>query len=283
MKIATAQYELKKHHSMEDYKNHVEAWVKEASDNQAKLLLFPEYGSLELVSLMSLEIQKNLDLQIQEMQSKRDDFISLYKNLAQKFNLVIIAPTFPWLLEDGQVVNRAFIFKNDGGIDYQDKQIMTRFEDEDWKVSSPSEKKLAIFEVDDIKCALNICFDVEFPDFAREVARLGVKVLLAPSCTETTAGMNRVHIGARARALENQFFVVVSQTVGQVDFSEAIDFNTGLAAIYTPCDRGFSDDGVLTLGHLNRSHWVYADLDLESIDRVRKHGAVLNFQKMLSL
>ena len=142
---------------------------------------------------------------------------------------------------------------------------------------------MTIFLVDEIKCAISVCFDVEFPDFAREFAKKEVLILLAPSCTGSIAGMNRVHIGAKARALENQFYVVVSQTVGSVDYSEAIDVNNGAAAVYTPCDNGFPDDGVLIKGPIDQSQWLFADLDISKIAHVRSNGAVLNFQKMLKL
>lgn len=283
MKIATAQYELTHHKNFQAYNDHVRSWVSQASLNKARLLLFPEYGSIELVSLMPIEIQKNLALQLIEMQSKRDTFVALYQSLAKEFNITIVAPSFPWQLATQKIVNRAFIFFPDGSSDYQDKQVMTRFEDEAWHISVPDEKKMTIFTVDNIKCALSICLDIEFPDFAREFAKSGVKILLAPSCTETMHGMNRVHIGARARALENQFYVIVSQTIGKVDYSEAIDLNTGKAAVYTPCDHGFTEDGVMIEGILNQSQWLYSHLDIEAIDRVRKNGVVLNFQKMLLL
>lgn len=39
---------------------------------------------------------------------------------------------------------------------------MTRFEDEEWKVSSPDQRKLNVFDVDGVKVGISICFDVEF-------------------------------------------------------------------------------------------------------------------------
>jgi len=283
MKVASAQYGFVKHESLEAWKTHTENWVKEASENQARLLLFPEYGSIELVSILPREIQKDLSKQLLALQNYREEFVIHYQSLALLYEVTIIAPSFPWQINEKTIVNRAFIFSKDGDIDFQDKQVMTRFEEELWHVSSPTKNHLTIFDVDQVKCGISICFDVEFPDFARLLAKKGVKVLLAPSCTETLAGMNRVHIGARARALENQFYVIVAQTVGLVDYSEAIDFNTGMAAVYSPCDKHFPEDGILCTGPLNESQWLYTELNLESIELVRTQGAVLNFQKMLSL
>lgn len=280
LKIATAQYSLDPHNTLEEFKSDVEVWVKEASDNGARLLVFPEYGSIELVSLLPKDVQKDLAQQLKDIQKFRDDFIHLYVELAGKYDVYIIAPSFPWLETPDYFVNRAFMINPNGLYSYQDKQMMTRFEDEDWKVSTPKEKVLNSFDVDGVKVGVSICFDVEFPDFARELALEGVEVLVAPSCTESMAGMNRIHVGARARALENQFYVVVSQTVGTVDYSEAIDINTGMAAIYSTCDLGFPDDGIIVQGTINTPQWVYGEIDTKLVKNVRKNGNVFNFQKI---
>lgn len=283
LKIATAQYSLDPHDSLEEFKSDVEKWVQEASENGARLLVFPEYGSIELVSLLSEEVQKDLAQQLKDIQNFRDDFIQLYVELAKKYDVYIVAPSFPWLETPDYFVNRAFMIQPNGLYSYQDKQMMTRFEDEYWKVSTPKEKVLNTFDVDGVKVGISICFDVEFPDFARELALEGVQVLIAPSCTEGFAGMNRIHVGARARALENQFYVVVSQTVGEVHYSEAIDRNTGMAAIYSTCDLGFPDDGIIVQGVVNTACWVYGEIDIKLVEDVRNNGHVFNFQKIKNL
>ncbi len=280
--IAVSQYSLKKHDSFDAFKRNAEIWVQEAAVRGARLLVFPEYGSIELVSLLSTEVQKDLALQLLEIQKFKDDFLKCYIDLAHKFNVYILTPSFPCKL-DATYINRAYLVKPDKSHAFQDKQMMTRFEDEEWKVSSPREKKLQVFDVDGVKVGVSICFDVEFPDFARELALAGVELLLAPSCTETQAGMNRVHVGARARALENQFYVAVSQTVGDVDYSLAIDKNTGMAAVYSTCDRGFPEDGIISIGEVNSAKWVYADIDPDHVARVREQGSVLNFKKIQSI
>lgn len=283
LKIASAQYSLDPHQSLNDFKINAEKWVSEASVQGARLLVFPEYGSIELVSLLAEDIQKDLALQLREIQNFRDDFIQLYVELAKKYDVYIVAPSFPWLETPDYFVNRAFMIQPNGLYSYQDKQMMTRFEDEHWMVSTPKEKVLNIFDVDGVKVGISICFDVEFPDFARELALLGVEVLIAPSCTEGFAGMNRIHVGSRARALENQFYVVVSQTIGLVDYSEAIDKNTGMAAIYSTCDLGFPDDGIIVQGIVNAPGWVYGEINTQLVHNVRNNGHVFNFQKIKNI
>lgn len=280
MKLALAQYPITQHTSIEAWRLHVRDWVLKAVFEKANVLVFPEYGSLELVSFFSSEIQKSLSLQIIEMQKYLKSFTEHYQNLAKEFNVAILAPSIP--VQDPRFqkpVNRAFFFFPDGRIEHQDKTYMTRFENESWGIG-PGEKNQKTFEAFGCRFGVNICFDVEFPFSAMELAKNGVQVLLAPSCTETLNGMNRVHIGARARALENQFYVAVSQTVGTASWSEAVDINTGQAALYSTCDIGFPDDGTLISGKINEPVWIYFEPDLSLIEKVRTEGQVFNFKNM---
>lgn len=91
-------------------------------------------------------------------------------------------------------------------------------------------------------------------------------------------GLHRVHVGARARALENQCYVVVSQTIGDAPWSLCVDKNQGIAAVFGPPDLGFPEDGIVAQGELNKPSWVYADIDLKKIEEVRTKGAVFNYK-----
>ena len=282
LKIASAQYSMPAYKTIDDWILGVERWVAEAVNNQAKLLVFPEYGSIELISLMNKETQKNLMNQLREIQNYHEIFFQTYLSLAKKYQVIIIAPSFPYQLKEGSFVNRSYVFSSDGRSSHQEKQMMTRFENEEWQISS-GKTEMVMFEVEKIKFGISICYDIEFPDFSRNLALAGAQLNLAPSCTESLAGMNRVHVGARARALENQLYVVVSQTVGDVNYSEAVDKNTGKAAVYSTCDLGFPDDGIIASGIINESTWLYATLDFDKLHTVRNQGRVFNFRDLQKL
>jgi predicted amidohydrolase len=91
-------------------------------------------------------------------------------------------------------------------------------------------------------------------------------------------GYMRVHLSARARALENQCFVAMAPTVGTAPSLASVDENVGAAAVFGPVDRGFSENGVVVQGVLNQPGWVYADLDPARLDAVRADGAVRNWR-----
>jgi predicted amidohydrolase len=117
------------------------------------------------------------------------------------------------LLEDGSYVNRARLFAPEGQIGVQDKIIMTRFEREPWGVSSGS-STLRLFDTRLGRIGINICYDCEFPLLARAQVEAGMELLLVSLCTEKEHGYWRVRIGAQARALENQMYVIHSPKVG---------------------------------------------------------------------
>jgi predicted amidohydrolase len=110
----------------------------------------------------------------------------------------------------------------------------------------------------------------------RRQIEAGAELVLVPSCTDTLAGYHRVALSCRARALENQCFVVQSPTVGEAPWSKSVDVNRGAAGVYGPVDRGFPDDGVIAQGQLDVPGWVFADLDLAHLSRVREEGQVKN-------
>jgi predicted amidohydrolase len=210
------------------------------------------------------------------MQSLLDDYIDLYRGLAQKHQCYIQSGTFPVRMPEGAYRNRAFLFMPSGDFDYQDKLMMTRFENEQWLITRGNELKC--FNTEFGKIAINICYDSEFPMLARKQVEAGANLILVPSCTDTLAGYHRVKIGCQARALENQCFVVQSPTVGDAPWSEAVDVNIGAAAIYTPVDRGFPDNGVLAVGELNAVQWVFAEISLVACTQIRSQGQVFNFR-----
>jgi len=114
--------------------------------------------------------------------------------------------------------------------------------------------------------------------FARKQVEAGANLILVPSYTDTLAGYYRVRIACQARALENQCYVIQLPTVGKAMWNENMDINVGAAAVFTPVDKSFPDNGILALGELNKPQWVYSEIELDKIAEVRKNGQVFNYR-----
>ena len=84
VKIATAQYDISFLENWQAYQQKIERWVAEATAQDAKILLFPEYFSMELASLFGQEIYSSLSKQLAAMQSLHDDFIGAVQESGPK-------------------------------------------------------------------------------------------------------------------------------------------------------------------------------------------------------
>lgn len=277
-RIASAQYPIHKHTDLAAWKSYVESWVQEATSNHAKILVFPEFGSMELFSVMPEKMQKNLSAQIKELTKMHDEFVETYQMLAQKYECFLLAPSILILNEDKKSVNRTYFFGPSGGVSFQEKNHTSRLENEQWGVV-PGDASLQVFETSLCDIGVSISDDIQFASAANKLAKEGIKILLAPSYTRDAQSAERVHIGARARALENQFYVIVSQTVGEALWSLGVDKNYGFAAVYGPPDQGFPEDGIVAKGEINEPGWLYAEIDLDKVDQVRSKGDTLNFKQ----
>lgn len=273
-RLAAAQYPIDWLEGWEGYEAKLRQWVETAAGNGAKLLVFPEYGSMELASLFPEPVPGDLARQLEAVASLEPRVRELHDRLARRHGVHILGASLPVKVAADRFHNRAWLYAPDGRQGFQDKIVMTRFEREQWGVSGAGE--LRLFDTELGRLGICICYDAEFPLLARALVEAGAELILAPSCTESLRGYWRVRVGAQARALENQCVVVQSPTVGEALWSPAVDLNHGAAAVYGPPDLGFPENGVLAIGELDRPSWVYADLDLDAVAEVRAQGQVLN-------
>lgn len=270
MKIATAAYPLDFLTSWAQYEDKVAAWVGKAAAAGADLAVFPEYGAMELATLDGPDVAGDLEKSLFAVSDRLADADALHQTLAAQHGLHILAASGPAVTKT-RPVNRTRLFAPAGRIGTQDKQIMTRFERDIWRVAGGG--PLQVFDTAVGKIGVLICYDSEFPLLGRALAECDL--ILVPSCTEALAGYWRVRIGAMARALENQCVTVMASLVGAAPWSEAVDTSTGMGGVFGPPDTGFPPHGVLAEGQIGIPGWTFAEVDLQAIAHVRVDGIVL--------
>jgi predicted amidohydrolase len=256
--IAAAQYPAEEFNSFAAFEAKLSHWVSEAAGEGAKLLVFPEYAALELARIAGPEISRDLHGSLRALQSYVEDYDAAYASLSKRYGVFILAGSAPVRLAGGRFVNQARLFGPSGASGVQQKQIMTRFEAEEWGISPGT--GLCVFDTGIAKLGIAICYDSEFPLIARALAETGTEILLVPSCTDTLSGYHRVRSACAARALENQFYAIQSSTVGEAPWSAALDVNIGAAAIFAPPDRAVS--GGLRQRHRDGRAAERASMDL---------------------
>jgi predicted amidohydrolase len=272
VRVAAVQYFIRPIASFEDFRAQVEGLVETARGYHCRLLVFPEYFTVQLLTLD--DISRPLPLQIRKLAGQVDRFTEMMCELARRGDMYIVAGTIPVIDEGADAVyNESRIFAPSGEFGIQGKLHMTRFEREDWDVSPRS--RLRVFETDFGRLSIMICYDVEFPELARVAARNEAYLLVVPSWTDNREGFLRVRYCAHARTIENQLYVVHAPTVGSLPMVPAISLNYGQAALLTPSDYPFARDGILKEGIVNQEMMVIGDLNLDVIAESRERGAVL--------
>ncbi len=283
--VATSSYPCGTIHTFSEYEDKLNSWLSEAKAEGASLAVFPEYGAIETTPIGNTELSRTLDGQIDIMTELLPQLLTLWQRLSADHQISIIAPSAPFKTVQGLLLNRCYFIDRSGFVDFQDKMIPTTFERDQWKYASvnasghdvkslPERCPLKIFDTGFGRFAILICYDCEFPALARAAIKSGAEILIVPSCTDTLAGYWRVRIGAMARALEGQCYVIQSALVGEADWSPSTDINIGAAGVFCPPDLGFADTGVITVSELNTPQWVFAEIDLGKISQVRQSGAV---------
>lgn len=272
MKIATAAYPLDFLNTWDEYEAKITRWVAEAAESSADLLVFPEYGAMELATLAGANVAADLEQSLFAVSERMPQACALHSRLAKAHGVHILMASGPVAEKGKRPVNRAYFCAPNGVMDHLDKQIMTKFERDPWNVEAGGPLKR--FDTTLGRIGVLICYDSEFPLLGRALS--DVDVLLVPSCTDTLSGYWRVRIGAMARALEAQCVSVMSSLVGKADWSEAVDISTGAGGVFGPPDTGFPSTGIIALGELDDAGWTYGQVDLAAVQKVRDAGIVAN-------
>lgn len=270
--VAAAQYPLDDLPDLDAYRAKITRWVKQAVEQGAELLVFPEYGSMELSAIGGHG--RDLMGSIGAVSDLVPEIIAIHRALAKHHSVTIIAGSAPQVV-NGTTCNVAHVFGPRGAHDSYTKLMPTPWERDPWKITAG--RNLKVFDIGIARVGLLICYDIEFPLLSRVLAEAGADIILAPSNTETEFGYWRVRTGAQARALENQLYTVHAPVVGAAPFCVACENNTGMAGIFAPQDRGLPATGVVALGEMNKPQWVLAKLDLDHIAEIRKSGGVRTF------
>lgn len=120
------------------------------------------------------------------------------------------------------------------------------------------------------RVGLSICYDLRFPELYRALALQGAEVLVVPAAFTKTTGEAHWHTLLRARAIENQCYVLAPNQWG-VHFGQKASF--GNSVIYDPWGR--------CLGNLEEGDGVVvADLDRAVLEDVRRKIPCLTHRRL---
>jgi predicted amidohydrolase/ribosomal protein S18 acetylase RimI-like enzyme len=268
VRICVVQYMMKQINSFEEFATQVEYYIDVAYDAGADFCVFPEIFTTQLMSFLNEKIPSKA---VRKVAGFTEQYIELFTTLAVKYNVNIIGGSH-FVEEEGGVYNIAYLFRRDGTIEKQYKVHITPNERKWWGISRGD--KVEVFDTDCGKIAIQICYDIEFPELARIATERGANIIFTPFCTEDRQGYLRVRYCAQARAVENQIYTVIAGTVGNLPQVENMDIQYAKSAIFAPSDFEFARDGIVGECNDNIEMVVIGDVDLEILRRQRQSGTV---------
>ncbi|MBE2261308.1 MAG: carbon-nitrogen hydrolase family protein [Burkholderiaceae bacterium] len=268
VRIAAVQYLLRAIDDWDGFENQVRFVMKAAGDYKPQFVMFPEIFTTQLLSFMDTS---DLRKAVRAMSDYTDRYVALFKELAAHWGVHIIGGSHP-TITDGHLLNTAYLFTPDGQVHTQDKIHLTRWEKEKWR-GDPGHH-LRVFDTKHGRISILICYDIEFPELSRMVCEQGADIIFVPSCTDDRQGFWRVRYCCHARAIENQVYVAVTGTVGNLAV-EGLGLHFGQAAIITPSDFPFARDGIAAEGVPNMEQIVIADVDLGKLVSNRVNGTTI--------
>jgi predicted amidohydrolase len=164
----------------------------------------------------------------------------------------------------------------DGSIDEQYKIHITPHEQRDWVIDGGETVK--VIETDAGRVGILICYDVEFPELGRILAEQEVQILFVPFWTDTKNGYLRVRLCAQARAIENECYVAIGGSVGNLPRVDNVDIQYAESAVFSPSDVYFPHDATLAEANANTEMMIFADVDLDKLKMLHKRGSVTNLK-----
>ena len=267
-RVAAVQYLLRSIHDWSGFENQVRFVIQAAGDYKPQFVLLPEIFTTQLLSFMDT---RDLPAAVRNMHDYTPRYLELMRELAMQWKVFLVGGSHP-TMRDGELYNTAYLFTPSGDIHEQDKIHRTRWEKEKWATKAGD--TLRLFETPHGKIAILICYDIEFPELARMVCEAGADILFVPSCTDDRQGFLRVRYCCHARAIENQVYVAMTSTVGNLAV-EGLGLHYGQAGIMTPSDFPFARDGIAAEGTPNVEQIVIADLHLSALEENRINGSVI--------
>lgn len=272
VRVGAVQWQMRAVDSYKAMLEQIEFFVDTVSDYQSDFILFPEFFNAPLMALSPQPSQTAAIRHLAEYTSQLREDMS---RMAIEYNANIITGSMP-LAEGNEIYNVSYLCHRNGQVDEQRKIHITPHEANDWVIRGGD--KVKVFQTDAGRVGILICYDVEFPELSRIMAEQGLDILFVPFWTDTKNSYLRVRHCAQARAIENECYVVIAGSVGNLPEVESLDVQYSQSAVLTPSDFPFPHDAVLNEATPNTEMLLFSDLDMSKLKILHSEGSVRNLK-----
>ena len=200
-----------------------------------------------------------------------EQYLGMFTRLAKKYNLYIIGGSHP-VEREGRLYNTAHLFSPSGNVYTQDKLHITPTERMEGGIE-PGDA-FRVFDTPVARIAIQVCYDIEFPEVSRLQTLAGVEIIFVPFYTDEKKAYYRVRYCAQARAVENFVYVVITGTVGNMRTRIGSFMNYSKSAVLTPSDYAFPEKAIEGEADANVEAVVVSELALSALVSQRQIATV---------
>jgi len=273
VRLGLIQWQMRLYKGIEELFEQVEFFVDAVSGYKSDFALFPEFFNAPLMAEYNHLSEAQAIRKLAEFTEEiRDRFLQL----AVAYNVNIITGSMPLLDADGKLFNVGFVCRRNGTYEKYTKIHVTPDESKAWGLTGGDQVK--IIQTDCGPIGVLICYDVEFPELSRLLSKDQMRILFVPFLTDTQNGYSRVRYCARARAIENECYVAIAGSVGNLPKVENMDIQFAQSVVFTPCDFSFPTNGIKAEATANTEMILVADVDLDLLRELHQFGAVRNLK-----
>ena len=272
IRIGLIQWQMRLYKDLNELMQQAEYFVDAVSGYRSDFALFPEFFNAPLMSeynhLSEAEAIRKLAGYTEEIKNR-------FAELAISYNINIITGSMPEVI-DNNLYNVGYLCKRDGGIEKFEKIHITPDESKVWGLQGGN--TLQAYDTDSGRIGILICYDVEFPELSRILADEGIDILFVPFLTDTQNGYSRIRSCAQARAIENECYVAIAGSVGNLPKVHNMDIQYAQSVVFTPCDFSFPTNGIKAEATPNTEMILIADVDIAALRELNQLGSVRNLK-----
>jgi len=272
VRLGLIQWQMRLYKDFDELMQQAEFFIDSVSDYRSDFALFPEFFNAPLMAENNLLSPPQA---IRELAKYTPRIVQKFSEFAISYNINIITGSMPELRDD-LLYNVGHLCRRDGTVERYEKLHVTPDEARVWGMQGGSE--LRTFDTDCGKIGILICYDSEFPELSRLLADEGMDILFVPFLTDTQNGYSRVRLCAQARAIENECYVAIAGSVGNLPKVNNMDINYAQSAVFTPCDFSFPSNGIKAEATPNTEMILIADVDLDLLRELNQFGSVKNLR-----
>ena len=270
VRIGLIQWQMRPYKKLDDLLQQAEYFVDALAGYRSDFALFPEFFN---APLMAENNHMSGSEAIRELAKYTERIVQRFSELSISYNINIISGSMPEM-RDGILYNVGYLCKRDGTIERYEKLHVTPDEAKVWGMQGGTELK--VFDTDCGKIGILICYDSEFPELSRLLADEGMDILFIPFLTDTQNGYSRVRHCAQARAIENECYVAIAGSVGNLPNVHNMDIQFAQSMVFTPCDFAFPSNGIKAEATPNTEMTLIADVDIDLLRELNRFGSVRN-------